>query len=603
MTTLIALVTLLLVALTAPAGATHQPRPAPDPGGGLAVWTTHALEKVRPDALPPARSPGAPAPGVAISAARNEFEPFQLVLRSGERPVHGVDVTLSDLYAEAGDGTIESRHGSVYLERFLRLETPSVAGAEVGEWPDPLVPRVDAYAGERRNAFPFDLAPERSQPVWVEVYVPTDAAPGIYRGELRVEVAGERRAEVPVRLRVWPFTLPSTSSLPTSFGFSGVSALEQHRGRYTSDEDLFALTRVYAEAALRHRISIHGGSMAPPESRFGREGVEIDWPRYDREVAPLLDGTLLGPGDPLPGARATSIDLRTAPGLTDERKVLLWRAWARHFRERGWLGRLFVYLMDEPEGPEDYRKVLRLARLARQADPELRTLLTEQRTPALAGAVDVWVTLVNCLVDRPGHEVPCEAMVPRSAYRAARRGPADDEEGGGSGAPWWYQSCASHGCDRVGSRDLAGWPSYVIDAPAAANRIFPWLAWTHAIGGELYYNTVEAYGAGADPWRDVYRHGGNGDGTLFYPGTPSRIGGATDVPVESVRLKLIREGLEDYEYLVLAARTGVGAGGVRELAGTLAPRLWEQDRSPGALYAARERLARAIVAAGKGGAS
>ena len=27
---------------------------------------------------------------------------------------------------------------------------------------------------------------------------------------------------------------------------------------------------------------------------------------------------------------------------------------------------------------------------------------------------------------------------------------------------------------------------------------------------------------GGDPWRDAYRHGGNGDGTLFYPGTPDR---------------------------------------------------------------------------------
>lgn len=38
---------------------------------------------------------------------------------------------------------------------------------------------------------------------------------------------------------------------------------------------------------------------------------------------------------------------------------------------------------------------------------------------------------------------------------------------------------------------------------------------------------------------------------MFYPGRPDRIGGATHIPVESLRLKLIREGHKDYEYLLL----------------------------------------------------
>jgi hypothetical protein len=41
---------------------------------------------------------------------------------------------------------------------------------------------------------------------------------------------------------------------------------------------------------------------------------------------------------------------------------------------------------------------------------------------------------------------------------------------------------------------------------------------------------------------------------LFYPGRPDRIGGKSDIPIESIRLKLIREGMEDYEYLALLAR-------------------------------------------------
>ncbi len=80
-----------------------------------------------------------------------------------------------------------------------------------------------------------------------------------------------------------------------------------------------------------------------------------------------------------------------------------------------------------------------------------------------------------------------------------------------------------------------------------------WVAWKYKMQGELYYSMDEAYGE-KDPWTDIRLFGGNGDGTLFYPGLPARIGGHTDIPIESIRLKLIREGMEDYEYLALLAK-------------------------------------------------
>ena len=102
-----------------------------------------------------------------------------------------------------------------------------------------------------------------------------------------------------------------------------------------------------------------------------------------------------------------------------------------------------------------------------------------------------------------------------------------------------------------GGKYFTGWPSYVIDSAAVANRIMPWMSWKYRIDGELYYSMVEAYSHDNDPLKDVFLHGGNGDGTLFYPGRPGTIGGTTQIPLESIRLKLIREGLEDYEYFVL----------------------------------------------------
>ena len=80
------------------------------------------------------------------------------------------------------------------------------------------------------------------------------------------------------------------------------------------------------------------------------------------------------------------------------------------------------------------------------------------------------------------------------------------------------------------------------------------MAWKYGIAGELYYSVNESYSHPEDPWTHVRLSGGNGDGTLFYPGQPRGIGGRTDIPIESIRLKLIREGMEDYEYLALLAK-------------------------------------------------
>jgi len=146
---------------------------------------------------------------------------------------------------------------------------------------------------------------------------------------------------------------------------------------------------------------------------------------------------------------------------------------------------------------------------------------------------------------KPGYPEFCEEHPPFDAYaRQTRLG----------NSLWFYQSCASHGCNIVGGQYFTGWPSHMIDLPATANRVMQWLAWKFRIEGELYYSMNEAYGQGNDPWTNIRLFGGNGDGTLFYPGRPDRIGGRSDIPIESIRLKLIREGMEDYEYLALLAK-------------------------------------------------
>lgn len=538
-------------------------------------WITHSLVKVRPQDAVPAQ----PRQEARLYAARNEFEPFQVVLRAGSADVPGVDAEPSDLVGPGG-AVLSAENITVYREGYLNLQKPSSVEGEPGEWPDPLIPRVDRYVRERRNAFPFTLGSDRNQPLWVEVYVPTNAAPGDYTGTLRISAAGIPDVQVPIHLTVWGFTLPSTSSLPNTFGFNGVGALKQHRGRYTNDEDLYQLTNIYAKAALLHRISIHGGSMVPPAFSAEGAGLRVDWTKYDAEVGPFLDGTVFSESEPLPGAKATSAEVRTHSGLdTDVKKVLYWGQWLKHFRDKGWADRLFHYLWDEPS-PRDFPQVVARGLLARQADPGLRVLVTVPLREQLLNVVDIWTPLINCFLSKPGFPPFCEPDVPFGGYeREVQRGKS----------VWWYQSCGSHGCNVVGGEYFRGWPSYVIDVPAMANRIMEWLSWKYQIHGELYYNMNEAFSSDMDPWADVYLHGGNGDGTLFYPGRPDKIGGATDIPVESIRLKLIREGFEDYEYLAMLA--GMGAPDFsNQSVWKIVQEPYQWEKNPEVLYEVRREM-------------
>ena len=219
-----------------------RPSAAPE----LVWWTTHALDKVRPDDSEPAQ----PERVVKIHAARNEFEPFQVILRAEANDIDDVDVDVTDL--ERSDGALlPKKHISVYAERYIALKTPSAVDGSTGEWPDPLVPRVDSYAHEKRNAFPFKLLKDRNQPVWVDVYVPKATAPGLYQGRVQILAAGKPQLSIPLQIEVWNFELPSTSSLITTYGFSGISAVRQHYGKYTRDSQIRDLTRIYRKAALR----------------------------------------------------------------------------------------------------------------------------------------------------------------------------------------------------------------------------------------------------------------------------------------------------------------------------------------------------------------
>jgi hypothetical protein len=256
------------------------------------------------------------------------------------------------------------------------------------------------------------------------------------------------------------------------------------------------------------------------------------------------------------------------------------------------MDRLFQYTCDEPELTCKWYEIRDRAAAAKAADPDLKTLVTttiqEADAHGVTDAIDVMVPVVNYMDDKSGEHAGDQ----RGAYDGFLSKPGKEL--------WLYESCMSHGCGgtvNMGSPSeydsySTGWPTYTIDASAARNRAMEWISFLEKASGELYWES--AYAFNHDAWSNQWDFSGNGDGTLFYPGTPSRIGGQTDVPVASIRLKMIREGMEDYEYLKALSDAG-DADLARKIARQLFPSASSTDVDPAALMAARGAIAARIL--------
>ncbi len=534
--------------------------------GGHGPWAevVSPLVKVRP------AGPGVPAIAgerrAQLWAARGECEAFQVLARP---PLE--DVTAYLLPLRGPGKRIPAR---LYREAYLDLANATNAQGATGRWPDPLIPVVDAYAGEPRRAFPAASTPEQPLVVYAEVCVPEAQKPGAYRGELVLEAKGRAKVKLPVRLEVQPFAIPATSSLPNSFGISQYGVARGHQLAIDSDAARTTLQR-YATALLAHRLSAHGMSMTGPAVKKTPAGLAFDFTAFDAEMAPFFEGTALASG-----ARFTSAELREGPkSLSDDERVAYYRAYREHFEQKRWPVELFFYAKDEPK-PEELPLVKAQAEKVHKAG-KLGVLVTTAYDPKLEGAADFLCPVLNCFFPREGPQT-CRNV---QSVASAR----------GHLAPhakvWWYQSCMSHGCDGGPAatpeleRAYSGWASYMIDHPATSNRAMGPLAYLAGVDGELYFDTVHAFATG-DPWQSVWAFGGNGDGTLFYPGTPEKIGGTTPVPVESLRLKAIRDGLEDYELFKLLEARGDGAFARAQVKAlvrsgyeiTSDPKVWEATR-------------------------
>ncbi len=521
-----------------------------------------AQVKVRPEAVP------AGGGAIRLIAAQGECEGFQITappklpVKLETAPLKGPGAPLKP---------------KPYREAFVEVGTPSNARGAKGLWPDPLIPLDDSNFASFR---PWEKTPEAPYVAYIELCTADSQAPGLYRGQVKLTAAAHMPSIIDVSLEVLPFRLPATSSLPNSFGLSLYSLAKGH-GLSPEAPESRTLLRGYSELLLRHRVSPHGLSMEPIPARMEGGRLKLDFSGLDREQGDFLSGTALPNG-----ARFTSIELKEPTKLPENASATqYWQQVRDHFRARGWIAQPFYYAKDEPK-PKDYPAVMAQSERLHSAKG-VPVLVTSYYEPSMAKAADILCPNLNCFFERSGGQT-CKNV---QSYEALK------EKLGPRSKVWWYQSCNSHGCTGGPTSnpevELAydDWASYMIDHSALSNRAMGPLAFLVGIEGELYFDTVASYQS-KSPWEELFQFGGNGDGTFFYPATPA-LGVRRHAPVETLRLKQLRDGLEDYEYLTLLAKNGKA-----ELARALVRRWvhsgYEITEDPQKWAAAREEAATAL---------
>ncbi len=560
------------------------------------LWWAEPDWKVSPTLPAPPKSEKKP---IRIEAARNDFESFQLVVNGGKTGLDELSLSLDGNLQGDGDATISTENIQVRYAYYHFVNRPTDRTGLVGDWPDALPPLES----------PLKVAVGRNQPLWVTVYVPKDAKPGDYHGTLKLRRNGDE-SEVPFTVHVWNFSLPERNRHETAFGLSPGNIFRYHNCK--TAEEKRAVLELYWRNFADHRVSVYNPTPLDPirvswNPKSDPPSATLDFTAFDKEMERRIREHHI-----------TNFNLRIEGmgwGTFEERhpgKIGEFVAGApeyeamfsdyvkkleAHLTEKGWLSMAYVYWFDEPE-PKDYDFVAEYTAKLKKYAPALARMITEEpNTPFIDAmkkantSIDVWCPVSYCFNDDDAKKR--QALGERF---------------------WWY----------VCTGPKEPFCTLFIDHPGTELRVWYWQAFQRKIVGSLvwestYWTSATAFPNEAqNPYDDPMgyvaggppgskRYWGNGDGRFVYPpldaATPGRNDGKPILksPVSSIRWEMIREGIEDYEMLLLLQDLKTKRPKLEEKIDTLlilpadiTSSLTDFTKDPKPLYERRRRIAALI---------
>ena len=310
----------------------------------------------------------------------------------GDSPITGLRASISDLRGSEGR-TIPAANCSCRFVAYILVEknthfTPpeELVATAPCKVPDALLEQ-ETIRVEAGNA----------QPIWVTMHVPKDAGAGDYTGAIKLTWDSGSR-EVPVRLKVWPFAVPSERHLHFANWFEPMDVWERYKLKPWSEE-YWAMLDKYVANAAAHRQDVTR-TLLDPMVKCWREPngkLTFDFSLFDRwvevsarhgmaeRIEVFSAGSIEKTGRQYQGGLASfpvaerkTGKLSIQPG--DRVLPRLLPALQDHLKRRGWLDRALLHIMDEPKDVRAYREASRLVhQVHAQAAADGRVLLDRLR--------------------------------------------------------------------------------------------------------------------------------------------------------------------------------------------------------------------------------
>ncbi len=456
--------------------------------------------------------------------AAGEHATFQFALRGADQLT---EVSLSAEPLKDGQGHVLEDVTIGFVDFVHVGRTTPTQGRDAirsasGLYPDPIVDD-----GETR-----DIAFGKTQPIWVSVNVPKDAAPGEYKGKVRVGGKG-LDVEGEIAVKVYPVVLDD----PTLWVTNWFNCTERTFRHFDQQGEMYSESYwEYIKAiALKMKECYQNTVLIPTtiiDSKKDGDSWSFDFTNFDKMVGIFQEAGVLKclevghiggriglwnspfgvrvPGMvgniPLDNPEAQDYCSKFIPALVS------------HIKEKGWYSKYCQHIADEPAA-DNYDSYVAIARLFKKYAPEVK-IIEACHSHDLADIVDIWVPQLNFYADG------------LSFYQDRQK--AGDEV-------WFYTCLAPQG----------NYANRFLEQPLLKTRLLHWINFRYGATGYLHwgFNVWRE----DDPWYEstfINTEGGNilpgGDSWIVYPGDKRLYG--------SIRFEAMRDGIADYTLLQMLAR-------------------------------------------------
>ena len=367
----------------------------------LEVWPVDALDKVFPDDAPGTHR----AAPQAWLVARNGHASVQFAIRTA--------AAIGDLNvrATAGGGLqLQVRHVGYVPVGSHPVSTPydELVRPAPGLFPDPLL-----------ENFPYALAANRTEAIWITVYAPADTKPGVYSGEAVFESGGQKLATSPFQVRVTEAAVPAQRTLKVTNWFNTSPSAFRLHYKLDGESDRYwellgNIGRVMADHGQNVMLT-PVFELATPRAEGGK--LVYDFSRLDRwvetfEKAGLMGtiegGHLLGrvsgyttplaiPAYVIEDGKAVQRTLDANDPRAEQFLDSFLPALLAHLKQRGWANRYMQHILDEPHGSEPpvYNRYGKIIRRNLPGIPTLDAVGLDQDDLDFLDVTDIWVPVLG----------------------------------------------------------------------------------------------------------------------------------------------------------------------------------------------------------------